>query len=609
MKQVIRVVVLVGLLLSLSVSSRISADSGNIDSPYYQVTTSTLDSGETIEEIIINGPPMPLSGELQPTVSLAGPYQQGSRTVLTSVPGFNWSYGCSATSAAMIAGYYDRNGYPNMYAGTTHGGVMPMDNSYWATSTDSCGAMRNNCPLSATYQGGDARAIRGHVDDYWYCYGSSNADPFYGNWTEHTKGDCTGDYMYTNQTSNYNVSDGATRFWSYSSATPMLCDTLENSSDPTHWVDGTLGLRNFYESRGYTVSDCYYQKTDNQYTGGFSFTDFQAQIDAGRPVMVHVEGHTMVGFGYDSSSNEIYLRDTWDYDAHTMTWGGSYDTMALVGVSIVTLDPTGYNSAQTGAWNATSTWSGSTVPGASDNVTIKTGHTVTLGGNVQCENLAIEYGATLVIPDGYTLTVEDTFSNNGTIQQTLNVPSGSTTSFLQITDTSTNAKYYGVDITPTSTGLGSTTVAIKGNQSEGCTSVTTDPLLNRCFEITPASQQAATIRFWYDEDERNDQDASALAVWHHDGGTSWTKVGTYTYSESSTDCQSGDGQACWVEASGISGYSVFDIGSSVETPTATTVQALAAPSQLRNIAYLVATGAVAAILVVGFSRKRRSKGL
>ena len=47
---------------------------------------------------------------------------------LTNVPGYNWSFGCSPTAAAMMAGYYDRTNYPNMHSGATNGGVAPMVN-------------------------------------------------------------------------------------------------------------------------------------------------------------------------------------------------------------------------------------------------------------------------------------------------------------------------------------------------------------------------------------------------------------------------------------------------------------------------------------------------
>jgi hypothetical protein len=579
MKKTIRTTLFLCFILILGFSSQVSAEPGEPERDSYQVRLVKAPNGETLQEMIINGPPEPPEGYLRPIVTLNDPHQYDNLSIVTSVPAFNWSFGCSATSAAMIAGYYDRTGYPNMYAGPTHGGVMPMDNSYWPDWTDDCGATRHQCPLSATHNGLDGRSTRGHVDDYWVCYGSTADDPFYGNWTEHTYGDCTGDFMYTNQTSNYGVSDGATRFYSYSSNSKLYCSTLE-SAGGDYLIDGTLGFKNFLESRGYTVTDCFYQKTDNQYAGGFSFADYKAEIDAGHPVMLHVEGHTMVGFGYDeSSSNLVYLHDTWDYQSHTMEWGASYSGMAMVGVSIVHLAPPENTTAQTGNWHTGSTWTSGAVPGSSDDVTIQSGHTVTLDSSAQVQNLALEYGATLIIPEGNTLHVEDTFSNNGTLQQTKNVPAGSTTEFLHLTNAAgTDDKYHGLDITPASTGLGSTTVTIKGNHTGGCTTVFEDPLLYRCFDITPTNQETAALKFWYDEDERNEQTANDLRVWHNEGGSNWSQVGTYSYSETTTDCQTGDGQACWVEAAGISSYSVFDLGDGGSGPTAVTLTSLSGHS-------------------------------
>jgi YD repeat-containing protein len=102
-------------------------------------------------------------------------------------------------------------------------------------------------------------------------------------------------------------------------------------------LDGTYGRKLFYEARGYTVTDCYSQKTDNTITGGFSFAQYKAEIDAGRPVLLNLQGHSIVGVGYDDSSNTVYIHDTWDNSNHTMTWGGSYSGMALLSVSIVSL--------------------------------------------------------------------------------------------------------------------------------------------------------------------------------------------------------------------------------------------------------------------------------
>lgn len=104
-------------------------------------------------------------------------------------------------------------------------------------------------------------------------------------------------------------------------------------------VDGAYGRKLFYEARGYTVTDCYNQKTDNKIAGGFSYANLKAEIDANRPVMINLAGHTVVGVGYDDSTNTVYIHDTWDYNNHSMTWGSSYSGMEMLSVSIVNINP------------------------------------------------------------------------------------------------------------------------------------------------------------------------------------------------------------------------------------------------------------------------------
>lgn len=76
------------------------------------------DGREIVETKIPGVPP-----ELRHPGPIATPSR--SAVILSDVPKLDWSYGCTATAAAMIAGYYDRNGYPNMYAGPTNDGFFP----------------------------------------------------------------------------------------------------------------------------------------------------------------------------------------------------------------------------------------------------------------------------------------------------------------------------------------------------------------------------------------------------------------------------------------------------------------------------------------------------
>ncbi|MBA7483932.1 hypothetical protein ES707_19449 [subsurface metagenome] len=320
------------------------------DGEYYRVRTVVLD-GISIDEIIINGPPTPPPGFERTTVELPEPNIAAGINTLSNVPALDWSYGCSATSAAMIAGYYDRTLYSNMYAGATSGGVFPLptDDTIWG-STAYGGTYPTTCmecPLSATHNGVDSRSTDGHVDDYWVEYGSTAADPFDGNWTEHTYGECTGDYMKTNQDA-YGNTDGSTTFWYYTNGAPISAAQLEALGVGYYDVDGGYGLKLFYESRGYTVTSMYNQYIEEQGSTpglGFTYAQYKAEIDAGRPVMIHLAGHTIVGIGYnDDTTNRMYVHDTWDYSSHLMTWNSTYGGMQHIGVTIVQLQSPGAQS-------------------------------------------------------------------------------------------------------------------------------------------------------------------------------------------------------------------------------------------------------------------------
>jgi hypothetical protein len=252
---------------------------------------------------------------------------------LPDMPAYDWSFGCSATSAAMIAAHFDRNGFPNIYTGPTNGGVMPLDNSVWGSQIIN-GEDRSFCPLSATANGVDGRTTRGHVNDYWIQYLDPGPDPWITNgWAEHPWGDCTGDYMGTNQSSLGN-SDGSTTFYFYTDGSPLYDFTY---IEP-YGKDGCAGFRDFYESRGYTVLENYSQYLlglGSNPSLGFTFDNYMAEIDAGYPVLIQVEGHTMVGYGYDEATQNVYIHDTWDYSDHLMSWGGYYEGLFHYGVCVV----------------------------------------------------------------------------------------------------------------------------------------------------------------------------------------------------------------------------------------------------------------------------------
>ena len=302
-------------------------------SPYYSVMHLTTPDGRRITGSIINGPSQPLPEyEAERKASMTTINPQG---VIANFPSYDWVFGCSAVSGAMIAAWYDRGLYPNLYTGPSNAGVMPATDTSWPTWSDGYDTYPNN-PLIASHNGVDGRAGRGSIDDYWVRYNSNALDPYLaGGWTQHTWGSAIGDYMKTSQ-SAYGNTDGSTVFYNWNSSPDKLtCADMVNMDIDD--LDGTYGRKLFYEARGYSVTDCYNQNTDNN-SGGFTLANYKSEIDAGHPVLLNLDGHSIVGYGYEGST--LYIRDTWDSNpsnTYTMTWGGSYQGMSLLSVSVVKL--------------------------------------------------------------------------------------------------------------------------------------------------------------------------------------------------------------------------------------------------------------------------------
>ncbi len=296
--------------------------------PYYTVEHLVLDNGSAIDRNIINGPSKPPVGDDHGQSSEL----DANAIALLDFPSFSWMYGCSAVSAGMIATYYDNTWFSSMYTGPTNGGIYPLTDSDWGLWTDGYDVYRNN-PLVATRNGVDGRNVRGSIEDYWVMLDSSANDPYITNgWVQHQWGDAVGDYMKTSRSLYSNI-DGATSFYTWTDLPDQLtCDQIvaNNIQD-----DGSVGIRDFYQARGYQVGHCYNQKTDNN-AGGFTLAMFQSYIDLGYPILINLAGHSVVGYAYSGST--IYIRDTWSSDPSyrpTITWGGSYEGMPMQSVSVV----------------------------------------------------------------------------------------------------------------------------------------------------------------------------------------------------------------------------------------------------------------------------------
>lgn len=306
--------------------------------PYYTTQDYQMSDGSMLQRTQIHGPSQPPFPRLvQP---MASEQTSALANTLTNFPSFNWEFGCSAVSAAMIAAYYDRGSYFNLWEDSS--AAYPLTDTGFGTWTDAANTVYPNNPLVATRLGLNGLTQYGMIDDLWINYLNTAPDPYItAQRTRWITSTAIGEPMHTSKSTKGNL-DGGTSIWVRSDGSRLTCDEIAAAifvDGTLGFPDGTLGRRNFYQSRHYAVSDCYNQVTDNIAAAGFTLANFQAEIDAGHPVFINLDGHSIVGYGYDGST--IYIRDTWDSkpNLYTMTWGGSYQNMVMESVSIVRLAP------------------------------------------------------------------------------------------------------------------------------------------------------------------------------------------------------------------------------------------------------------------------------
>jgi hypothetical protein len=179
----------------------------------------------------------------------------------------------------------------------------------------------------------------------------------------------------------------------------------------------------------------------------------------------------------------------------------------------------------------------------------------TVNGRLHASNgVVVNNGATLDM-GGNTIHVAGILTNNGRLRQSQNVTGAASTSFFG------TGGYGGVTITPAG-NMGTTTVEIRGNQN--CTTDNTSQVVQRCFDITPTTSQAATIRFYYAPSEANGNPENGVSAYHWNG-TGWDlEMGAYT--------RSSGADPRWVEVTGVTNYSPFVLDD--VTPTAVSISTI-----------------------------------
>ena len=270
-----------------------------------------------------------ISGRLVQSVARQATALPGA-AVSGAIPDYQWWYGCSPTAAGMLMGYYDINGY----GGETYRNLVP-------------GAVAESSSFPSVEGDWDYNvqhiiASKRHVSDFYDGGYLASGDDVFGAPTGPL--DSLADFMGTSQDAYGNV-NGATAIWFFTDGSRLTVADLYNTGDPNIYQNsGAYGIYEFLRWAGYGDSsppavDYIY----NQYVDtlglpyGFSLANYQAEINAGRVVLIHIVNHTMLGYGYDSQTGELLIHDTVSPGEHRMYWGGTYYGYQLVGVSVVNL--------------------------------------------------------------------------------------------------------------------------------------------------------------------------------------------------------------------------------------------------------------------------------
>jgi PGF-pre-PGF domain-containing protein len=241
-----------------------------------------------------------------------------------------------------------------------------------------------------------------------------------------------------------------------------------------------------------------------------------------------------------------------------------------------------------GDWGAGATWMGSTVPTASDVVTITTGTAVTVDVDAQCNRLTIEPGATLIIPDGISFTAREAVDNQGTLRQTRTV-NNDDIAFLEMADGYGVARYRGVEIS-TPNNLGQVTVTVQVPETgEFCTATGADSptYARRCVEITAQHNASATVRLWANATEMNGLVNPRLyryvaSQWERlDTNAATGVAGRYTYVEATTP-----------------GFSHFLVAESTAAPTSVTRSDVVASSAFNMALFaMIGLGLIGGVMI------------
>ena len=263
------------------------------------------------------------------------------------LPRARYMYGCCPTSVAMLLGYYDLYGYRGKDFSALIEGDVELnargsgDKIYVmddfdsvlgkATATkDFVYRFFSHDPIDVIIKAPDEATPTTPAEELPYSFVNEGAGPEIrtDDWN------CLADYLGTGQfwrgtdevfMTNYRI-DTMLEQYLYDEDTETITDedTGVKRTIESRYKDYQYGLYLYVQDKGYSL-DMKVTATHNvdAIGGDFTFEDYMREIDAGRPVLVMIEGHVMTGYGYNAETKEIIFDDC--YIEGRMAWDGTYD--------------------------------------------------------------------------------------------------------------------------------------------------------------------------------------------------------------------------------------------------------------------------------------------
>ena len=252
----------------------------------------------------------------------------GDVLLANAMPEAEYMYGCTPTAAAMLLGYYDLYGYRGADLSDIVEGDVDLKsraqdgNSYNMNAFDTVlGRLTASEEYVYRFYARDGVETT-PAQELTYSFLSDGKTLNTSIWN------CLADYFGTGQywRGNPNLSTTETYctledLYSY---TTYFTVTDGKTTRNIHYYEKSIlyGLDLYVQSRGFALDREITGTYEVDVAGGsFTFADYMREIDSGRPVLISIKRHSMVGYGYNAETKEIIFDDCYHTDCR-MTWDG-----------------------------------------------------------------------------------------------------------------------------------------------------------------------------------------------------------------------------------------------------------------------------------------------